>query len=656
LGDRQSNFVRVMLQTANGETWAGTNRGLFKLAAGADLGPWEEVAEMRGRAVYALLERAGELWAGTSNGLFVKSKGAGTFTSVQLEEGAGERERGKAEEIDAQTTPPPELEAPPSRLSVRALAVFRGALYVAVYERGLVRIEQTNRVSWLNAVEAKYVLCMATEGEQALWLGAEANKLWRYDGVRFSEINLREIQRLHDPYHEANIPKDIVVRALAIAPARIWLGTNYGLYEYAGGKVREVFANDNVFALLTNRDAQGREVVWCGTRNRGLIKYLPEQDVSIRFDTEQGLASTQVFAVAAQPAHQSNTELIRRRDRRGRVRLALRRDRRRAFLGPRPLRPDGALASRGWILMRAAGPYTLYARAISRDLVYSEPLVIRLRVRNPPFPWTTVLLAGLLALAVAVAVWIFRQRQQLALTNTSLEQTNAELREMRIRLANETETERARIARDLHDQTLADLRHLLVLTDQLPQLASESGALTQQPSPQTLRREIEGISSEIRHICEDLSPSVLTNIGFLPALEWALSDAVAHLPAEEKFAYEFVCEPGLEERLHLSAIEEIQLYRIVQEALNNICRHARARQTRLSVKSENETDLVIEIQDDGRGFDGQAAANVTGHGIANIRSRANLIGAEIEWHAAQPGCRFRVRQARVIATPLEEQA
>ena len=48
-------------------------------------------------------------------------------------------------------------------------------------------------------------------------------------------------------------------------------------------------------------------------------------------------------------------------------------------------------------------------------------------------------------------------------------------------------------------------------------------------------------SSEIRHICEDLSPSALENIGFLPALEWALSNAVAQLPAEEKFAYEFIC-------------------------------------------------------------------------------------------------------------------
>jgi two-component system sensor histidine kinase UhpB len=231
---------------------------------------------------------------------------------------------------------------------------------------------------------------------------------------------------------------------------------------------------------------------------------------------------------------------------------------------------------------------------------------------------------------------------RLGKTNRTLEETNAELHETRLRLANETEAERSRIARDLHDQTLADLRHLLVMTDQLP--ANDENSTS--PSPFTIRREIESVSKEIRRICEDLSPSALENIGFLPALEWALSDAVAHLPAEEKFAYEFICEPELEDRLQLSQIERIQLYRIVQEALNNICRHAQARHVRLSVKADSE-DLVIEICDDGRGL-AEAAAKKNGHGLANIRSRANLINAQVAWHDAQPGCRFEVRKTFAI--------
>jgi len=215
-----------------------------------------------------------------------------------------------------------------------------------------------------------------------------------------------------------------------------------------------------------------------------------------------------------------------------------------------------------------------------------------------------------------------------------------------MQLAKETETERWRIARDLHDQTLADLRHLLVLTDQLPASSSTASEDSTTPSPAAIRREIESVSKEIRRICEDLSPSALENIGFLPALEWALSDAVAHLPVEEKFAYEFLCEPELEDRLQLSQIEQIQLYRIAQEALNNICRHAQARQVQLSVRAEND-DLVIDIRDDGKGFDG-TMGNKTGHGLANIRSRANLIGAQVSWQEARPGCHFEVRKAQAV--------
>jgi signal transduction histidine kinase/ligand-binding sensor domain-containing protein len=678
----ESNYVRALLRAQDGMTWCGTNRGLFYLPGGADLGPWVEVPEMHGRAVYALLEEKDKLWVGTSNGLFVRERAAPAFTRLSLEEKTGELTAPAEQVVDPTAEAEQTAHDAPSRESVRALALFRGALYAAVFERGLARLEIGEQVTWLNHNETKNALCLATEGEQALWVGTLSDGLWRYDGAQFSAAD----------WPAQTLPKGAAVRALAFAPERVWVGTSGGLYSREGEKTQQVLADADTFALQVTQEAEGREVVWCGTRNAGLIKYLPQQGVSIHFDTEQGLASSQVFAIAATPGAEliwigTNRGVVRHQPSSAQPHLEVRHLLADKTYTSADLAAELSLPSTQHNLLLEVtalggrtypsqfqyeftferrdggetrtiktadpqfaadnlrtGPYRLSARAISRDLVYSEPLLIRLRVRTPPFPWPTVLLAGLLALAVAVAVVVFRQRQQLALTNASLEQTNAELREMRIRLANETETERARIARDLHDQTLGDLRHLLVLTDQLPQPASDSGALSQQPAPQTLRREIESISNEIRRICEDLSPSVLTNIGFLPALEWALADAVTHLPASEKFAYEFVCEPGLEEQLRLSSTEEIQLYRIVQEALNNICRHAHARQVRLSVRAEDATDLMIEIQDDGIGFDGTAPANLTGHGIANIRSRASLIGARVEWQAAQPGCRFVIRQ------------
>jgi ligand-binding sensor domain-containing protein/signal transduction histidine kinase len=693
----QSNFVRVLLQASNGETWCGTNRGLFRLNAGADLGPWSAVAEIEDRAVYALLEHDGVLWAGTSNGLFRKAADTPTFERVSLET-ILVVEPVPGDEPATSENPQSAIRNPQSRESVRALAFWRGALYAAVYERGLARLAADATVTWLAGDRSlNYTLCLTPEGEQALWIGSSVDKLWRYDGAQVAQIDLRTIHQFNDPYREANIATDTALRALVVTDQRVWLGTSNGLYVREGDTIRQILPREkaDVFALQITRTDDGREVVWCGTRNAGLIKYLPDENVSIRFDTEQGLASSQVFAIATRPDANhlwigTNRGVVRHQPSNAPPHLEIRRLVANQIYLPEYLTAELALpsTSRNFLLEVTAlgsrtfpsqfqyeftierrdgterkttltpdaqfavnnlrsGPYTITARALSRDLVYSAPVVLRLRVQRPPFPWSTVLLAIGLLLTLGVAFLIFRQRQRLALTNTSLEKTNAELQEMRIRLANETEAERARIARDLHDQTLGDLRHLLVLTDQLPK--ADSGALENHPhapTPTLLRREIESISNEIRHICEDLSPSVLANIGFLPALEWALTDAVAHLPAQEKFAYEFHCEPELEERLRLSATEEIQLYRIVQEALNNVCRHARAKQVRLSVRGE-QTDLVIEVQDDGHGFAG-VSSTATGHGIANIRSRANLLNARVVWQDAQPGCRFVVRLAHAV--------
>jgi signal transduction histidine kinase len=667
----ESNFVRELLVAQNGETWCGTNRGLFKLAPGADLGPWNEVAALQGRAVYALLDQAGDIWAGTHSGLFVKAKGASDFARLTLAEPETTDE---AAEPDSQLSPQPHE-------SVRALALFRGSLYAAFYERGLERIDEGKRVLVLNDAAVQQAVCLAAENEQALWLGTAAGQLLRYDGKQLSAIAW---------------PGKQAVKALAIRNGRVWLGTAQGLFLREGEQVREVLAGVDVNDLLVLPEGEKREVIWCATKNAGLIKLLPDEGVSIRFDTEQGLASQQVFALAVNQNNLWQNNLwvgtargvVRHLPSLAQPRLEMRRLVADATYAPETLTAELSLPStqRNFLLEVAAlgsrtfpsqfqyeftiqrrngsesrtlrssdpqfavndlraGPYTVTARAISRDLVYSEPLLIRLRVRNSPFPWTTVGLAALLAVAVAAAIWAFRQRDRLTVTNRALEETNAKLCETRLRLARETEAERARIARDLHDQTLADLRHLLVLTDQLPAGKSESG---QTPTPALLRGKIEAVSSEIRHICEDLSPSVLENIGFLPALEWALSDAVAQMPVAEKFAYEFACAPELEERLQLSAIEQIQLYRIVQEALNNVCRHARARHVQMSVRAAGQRDLLIELRDDGSGFNADALTNVTGHGIANIRSRANLIGAQVEWQAAKPGCRFVVRQANCV--------
>jgi two-component system sensor histidine kinase UhpB len=249
----------------------------------------------------------------------------------------------------------------------------------------------------------------------------------------------------------------------------------------------------------------------------------------------------------------------------------------------------------------------------------------------------------LLAFALVALVWAFLQHRRIVRSREELREANHQLAAARLQLASEAEAERRRIARDLHDQTLADLRRLLLLTDEMQQqpATTAAGALgstvTAVADAPRLRAEIESISHEVRRICEDLSPSVLENVGFAAALEWAVASACAQQPAAHRFAYEFVCDEGLEERLALAPGVQMQVYRIVQEAVSNVCRHADAGHVSLSVHLDDVGDFLLKLSDDGRGFGADNRRALKGRGLAGIRARASLIEAEAGWSRREGG-------------------
>jgi two-component system, NarL family, sensor kinase len=160
-----------------------------------------------------------------------------------------------------------------------------------------------------------------------------------------------------------------------------------------------------------------------------------------------------------------------------------------------------------------------------------------------------------------------------------------------------------------------------------------------------VRQEIESVSNEIRRICEDLSPSVLENVGFAAALEFALADAVTHLPEGNKFTFEFNCADDLEDRLQLAPNVKMQIYRIAQEAISNICRHAGASQVRFNVALGSDGELALALEDDGKGIAETEPSVRRGRGLANIRARASLIEAEAEWEdGVEGGTVFTLRK------------
>ncbi|MEN9889789.1 MAG: hypothetical protein RLY78_84 [Pseudomonadota bacterium] len=230
-----------------------------------------------------------------------------------------------------------------------------------------------------------------------------------------------------------------------------------------------------------------------------------------------------------------------------------------------------------------------------------------------------LVLASLLALALFLRVArrydLAReaQQQQLQQERDSLEtqvvDRTAELTELARHLETTREDERARIARDLHDELGA------LLTAAKLDVARIRPGLQQQ-APQLLPRLnhlIEQLNAGIalkRRIIEDLRPSTLENLGLQPALEICCSEAAARmaLPVTLDFS-----------PVRLGRGAELTVYRMVQESLNNIAKHAQARSVRVSVRADGEQAEVC-IRDDGCGFDPSRLPRAT-HGLLGMRYR-----------------------------------
>ena len=155
-------------------------------------------------------------------------------------------------------------------------------------------------------------------------------------------------------------------------------------------------------------------------------------------------------------------------------------------------------------------------------------------------------------------------------------------------------------------------------------MKSDKGTL----SGPEFREEVEAVSTEIRRICEDLSPSVLENVGLVASLEFLLGQTIEN--------HRFSADETVEEKIRFPVNVQLQIYRIAQEVLANIQRHSDANLVEMTVGASEEGELLLQIIDDGKPFHPDGGTK-PGRGIANIRSRASLINAELDWKSWTPG-------------------
>jgi len=682
--DPESNFVRTLFQTSSGRLLCGTNRGLFVYDTASFR--WNLVRALARNTIYALAEdNTKRILVGSANGLY------STAASHEINADANFA-RLKPEALEKNQID-----------SVRAITQFAGVTYIAGFGRGVERVDGERRtlVCPTDTGDARCddVVSLHADKNGKMWIGTASKGVFLFDG---KEISV-----------DTHLDKLIGIPVWSIdeeSDGRFWFATAQGLYEYQPGRdlisiVASVDAREVVIVAKSVNDSSAQNEVWCATAGGGLLKVLMDERfgaIISRLDVEQGLPSQNVFALLPLRNGDTNDESLLIGTSRGVARyepgsvlpmlmptriiskrvhqlselqqglsleypqnslvMELAATSSRTFpeqfqyamllldstgrMIKQKLSHDGQFTMEGL----RPGKYRVEARAFTKDLIASRPLAFEFTVMKAPFPRTTVALSILLLLTLVALLWGYLQNRRITRASSALAAANHHLADARLQLANEAEAERRRIARDLHDQTLADLRHLMLLTDQLPlnETSDNQSAL----APPVFRQEIESVSNEIRRICEDLSPSVLENVGLMAALEWALANAVAHSAAGCTFAHEFVCDESLEERLQFAPGVRMQIYRITQEAIHNICRHAEATWVRLTATLSHGGELILRLEDNGKDFDPKNSKRKGGRGLANIRARANLIEAEVHWNKrAEGGTMFTLRKAGVA--PLE---
>jgi two-component system sensor histidine kinase DegS len=222
-------------------------------------------------------------------------------------------------------------------------------------------------------------------------------------------------------------------------------------------------------------------------------------------------------------------------------------------------------------------------------------------------------------------------RMQVVFEDVTAETRRHEMAEaFAIQVLSGQEEERRRIAHELHDGPVQTLIHLC---RQIDSMDSDAGPNPEHEAELTeLRMTVEDIVAELRSIAKGLRPSILDDLGLVASIGQILTEAAERQDFETSFVVN-----GSEYRL--TPPVELAVFRIAQEAISNIEKHAAARQVDVTLAFSDE-GLNLVVTDDGTGFDIEEKQKASGHqtlGLAGMTERANLIDAKLEL-ASSPSC------------------
>ncbi|MDP8981193.1 MAG: PAS domain S-box protein [Acidobacteriota bacterium] len=195
-----------------------------------------------------------------------------------------------------------------------------------------------------------------------------------------------------------------------------------------------------------------------------------------------------------------------------------------------------------------------------------------------------------------------------------------QLRALAGRLQSAREEERTRVAREIHDELGQALTAIKIdLAATLRELPSD--AWPQNPRSQSILKLLDEAIQSVRKIATELRPGVLDDLGLVAAVEWAAEEFQARTGTQ--------CEVSLPSAdIALDQERGTALFRILQETLTNVARHANATRVDIRLAAENDS-LVLEVHDDGRGIGEKQVSQNRSLGILGMRERALLVGGEL---------------------------
>jgi len=206
----------------------------------------------------------------------------------------------------------------------------------------------------------------------------------------------------------------------------------------------------------------------------------------------------------------------------------------------------------------------------------------------------------------------------------ALAATTGQLRSLSGSLQLAREEERARIARELHDELGSALTSLSWdlqgVNKMLSAAESKGGELRKKITSMT--NLVDSTIDTVRRIASELRPGILDDLGLMAAIEWRVEQLKAH----SGIIYQ--CD-FLAENIDLSREQTTALFHIFQEATTNILRHAQATRVNIRVE-ETEGQFVLQVSDDGRGITREEKTGARSLGLIGMRERAHLIGGKIK--------------------------